>query len=55
MDLRLALMSGIDIAVPECPLIIHQPKIKEIAYLGETPFFTGVQTLALHKSMFIHT
>lgn len=52
MDLRLALMSGIDIAVPECPLIIHQPKIKEIAYLGETPFFTGVQTLCLDKRMF---
>lgn len=52
MDLRLALMSGIDIAVPECPLIIHQPKIREIAYLGETPFFTGVQTLCLDKRMF---
>ena len=52
MDLRLALISGIDIAVPECPLIIHQPKIKEIAYLGETPFFTGVQTLCLDKRMF---
>ena len=52
MELRLALMSGIDIAVPECPLIIHQPKIREIAYLGETPFFTGVQTLCLDKRMF---
>ena len=27
-------------------------KNKEIAYLGETPFFTGVQTLCLDKRMF---
>lgn len=52
-DIRLALMTGIDIPVPECKLIIHQPRIEEIAYLGDTNFFTGTQTLCLYKSMFI--
>ena len=42
MDTRLALMCGIDIPVPECQLIVHQPKLKEIAYVGEEDFFVGV-------------
>ena len=53
MDLRLALMCGIDIPVPECQLIIHQPRIKEIAYIGEQDFFTGVQTFCVDKKMMI--
>ena len=53
MDRRLALMCGIDIPIPECELIIHQPKIQEIAYLGEKEFFTGVQTLCINKRMFV--
>lgn len=52
MDLRLALMCGTDIPVPECQLTIHQPKIKEIALIGEKDFLTGVQCLCLNKSMF---
>ena len=52
MDLRLALMCGIDIPVPECQLTIHQPKIKEIAFIGEKEFLTGIQCLCLNKSMF---
>lgn len=52
-DIRVALIAGIDIPIPECQLILHQPKIREIAFLGDTNFFTGAQTLALHKSMFI--
>ena len=53
MDLRLALMCGIDIPVPECQLTIHQPKIKEIAFIGEKDFLTGVQCLCMNKSMFV--
>ena len=52
-DLRLALMTGIDIPIPECKLIVHQPRIEEIAFLGDTHFFTGPQTLCLYKSMFV--
>lgn len=51
-DLRLALMTGIDIPIPECRLILHQPKIIEVAFLGDTDFYTGIQTLCLYKSMF---
>lgn len=53
MDIRLALMCGTDIPVPECQLTIHQPRIREIALIGETDFFTGIQCLCLHKSMFV--
>jgi len=34
-DLRSALMTGIEIPIPECKLILHQPTIKEISYIGE--------------------
>lgn len=51
MDNLLALMTGIDIPVPECKLIIHQPKLKEIAFIGERKYFLGAQTLCVDKSM----
>ena len=53
MDKRLALMCGTDIPVPECQILIHQPSIKEIALIGESDFFTGIQCLCLNKSMFV--
>ena len=53
MDIRLALITGNDIPIPECQLTMHQPSIKEIAYIGENDFFKGVQTLCLNKSMFV--
>ena len=53
MDLRLALMCGTDIPVPECKISIHQPRIEEIAFIGEESFFSGAQLLCLNKSMFI--
>ena len=52
MDIRLALMCGIDYPIPECQLSIYQPRIKDIAFIGENDFFTGVQCLCLNKSMF---
>ena len=53
MDYRLAMMCGTDIPVPQCQIVIHQPKIKEIALIGEQDFFVGAQTLTLNKSMFV--
>lgn len=53
MDYRLAMMCGTDIPVPECQLILHQPRIKEIALIGEQDFFIGAQCLCLNKSMFV--
>ena len=53
MDIKLALITGADIPIPECQLVLHQPTIKEIAFMGEDEFFVGVQTLTLHKSMFM--
>ena len=53
MDTRLALMCGTDYPVPECQLIVHQPRIKEISFIGESDFFSGIQCLCLNKSMFV--
>ena len=53
MDTRLSLMCGTDYPVPECQLIVHQPRIKEIALIGESDFFSGVWCLCLNKSMFV--
>ena len=53
MDYRLALMTGVDIPVPECQVVVHQPSIIEISLIGEKDFFMGVQCLCLYKNMFI--
>ena len=44
-DLRLALMCGSDIPLPFLQVSLHQPRIKEIALIGESSFFIGVQCL----------
>lgn len=51
MDIRFALMTGVDIPVPECRLALHQPTLKEISFIGEEDFFTAVQTLCISKDM----
>ena len=53
MDTRLTLMCGTDYPVPECQIVLHQPRIKEIALRGESDFFSGIQCLCLNKSMFV--
>lgn len=52
-DNRLALMTGIDIPIPECQLIVHQPSLTDIAFIGETEFFIGMQCLCISKNMMI--
>ena len=53
MDYHLALMTGIDFPMSkECNLIIHPPSIKEISYMGEREFFSGVQVICVNKSMY---
>ena len=53
MDYRLSLICGTDMLIPECNLVAHQPRIKEISFIGKSDFFIGAQTLCLHKTMFI--
>ena len=50
-DLSLALMSGIDIPIPELQLTVHQPTIKEISFIGHLDFFLGIQCLNINKNM----
>lgn len=53
MDTRLAMICGTAVPVPSCQLVLHQPTLEEISFIGESDFFSGVQTLCLHKTMFI--
>ena len=53
MDYRLALLTGIDVPIPECQLIVHPPSLSDISFIGEQDFFVGIQCLCLYKSMFI--
>jgi hypothetical protein len=45
----LLLLSGNDIPFPLAQITIHTPKIKEIAYVGETPFFSGCELIKFSK------
>lgn len=52
-DIRLALMTGVDIPIPELQLIAHPPIIEEIARMGERDFFSAMQYLCLDKEMLV--
>ena len=52
-DLRLALMCGSDIPLPFLQVSLHQPRIKEIALIGESSFFVGVQCLNIDSKSLI--
>ena len=52
IDNKLRLMCGIDIPVPQCQLALHQPRIKEIAMMGEKEYYIGAQVLCIDKSMY---
>lgn len=49
----LLLLSGIDIPFPAAQVNIHQPTIKEIAYIGEENFFIGCELLIFSKDSLI--
>ena len=49
MGCSLQLLSGIDIPFPEAQLVVHQPTLKEIAYIGEKSFFSGCELLNFSK------
>lgn len=51
MDLQLALMCGTDIPIPQTQIIMHQPRIKDIALIGEKDFFIAIQTLNINKKI----
>lgn len=47
----LLLLSGNDIPFTSAQMTIHQPTIKEIAYIGEECFFTGCELLNFSKNI----
>jgi hypothetical protein len=48
---ELLLLSGNDIPFQEAQVTIHQPTIKEIAYIGEEAFFIGCELLNFSKDI----
>lgn len=46
-------MAGVDIPIEEVKLVAHIPTIKEIAYMGETEFFSAIQYLCIEKEQVI--
>lgn len=48
---ELLLLSGNDIPFTEAQINIHQPTIKEIAYIGEESFFIGCELLNFSKDI----
>lgn len=51
MDNELLLLSGNDIPFIEAQITIHQPTIKEIAFIGEEAFFTGCELINFSKNI----
>ena len=51
MGNELLLLSGNDIPFIEAQITIHQPTIKEIAYIGEEAFFTGCELINFSKNI----
>lgn len=47
----LLLLSGNDIPFPEARVTIHQPRLQEIAYIGEEAFFIGCGFLDFSKNL----
>lgn len=52
-DIQLALMTGIDIPIEELQVILHQPTLQEIAYMGEQNFFSSIHHLTLNKESLV--
>ena len=52
IDNRLSLMCGVDIPIPQCQIAVHQPRIKEIAMMGEKEYLIGAQVLCIDKNMY---
>ena len=50
---KLTLISGIDIPIPELRVNIHQPTIREIAYIGEKSFYMSAQVLTMTVESFL--
>lgn len=49
INLLLPLMAGIDIPIPELQITVRQPRIKDIAYMGEQSFLQTIQYLCIDK------
>ena len=53
MNNELLLLSKNDIPFIDAQISIHQPTIKEIAYIGEEVFFTGYEMLNFSKNLLL--
>ena len=47
----LQLIAGTDIPIPELSVSLHQPTIREIAFIGEEQYFSALQMLCFNKQI----
>lgn len=52
---KLTLISGVDIPIPELRVNIHQPTIREIAYIGEKSFYEAARTITMEKEKLLNS
>lgn len=50
---KLSLLAGVDIPIPALQLTLHQPAIREIAYMGEMNYFSTLQLLCFDKNVML--
>lgn len=48
----LVLLTGMDVSIPECQLVIHQPTLNEISMMGERDFFIAGTIICVSKNAF---
>ena len=48
---KLALMTGVDIPIPDIQTVIHQPTIKEISYMGEEEYYSILPLFCFNKNI----
>jgi hypothetical protein len=50
---KLSLMAGTDIPVLDLQTVIHQPRVKEIALIGEEEYFLALQLLCFNRKVLL--
>ena len=51
--IKLQLMTGIDVPIPELQVAVHQPTIREISYIGELTYFSVMQAFCFNRDVLL--
>lgn len=51
--IKLQLMTGIDVPIPDLQVAVHQPTIREISYIGELTYFSVMQAFCFNRDVLL--